>query len=141
MAELTVPHVYRAIVRRIVDGDTIVVDEDHGKKLWLHGEEYRLHGGNSWDRRQAGYHEAKANLAPLVGRTVLIRSFKPGRDVEPDKFGGRWLARVQTTAGDLTELLIAAGWMVPWDGAGPKPVPVWPRPAGLPTLAAQLAAV
>ena len=141
VAELTVPHVYLAVVPRVIDGDTIVVDEYHGKVLWLHDQDYRVHGGNAYDRGHPGYAAAKANLAVLRGETVLIHSYKPGKDVEPDKYGGRWLGRVKTRAGDLTDLLVVGGWMAPWNGAGPKPVPVWPRPAGLPSLAAQLAAV
>lgn len=140
MAALTVPYLYLAVVTRIIDGDTLEVDEDHGKKLWLRDEPYRLHGGNSWERSEPGGAEAKANLGILVGARVRLRSYKPGKDVEPDKWGGRWLARIDTTAGDLTSLLIASGWMVAWDGRGPKPKPVWPRPAGLPDFASLLAA-
>jgi endonuclease YncB( thermonuclease family) len=137
---LTVPHLYLAVVTRIVDGDTIEVDEDHGKDVVLARQIYRLHGGNAWDQGQPGRESAKANLQNIVGLAVRIRSYKPGKDVEPDKWGGRWLARVETNAGDLTDLLIASGWMVAWDGRGKAPTPVWPRPAGLPDFAALIAA-
>lgn len=137
---LTVPHLYLAVVTRIVDGDTIEVDEDHGKDSWLHDQVYRLHGGNTWEKGHPGYEPARTNIGVIVGQRVRIRSFKPGKDVEPDKWGGRWLARVDTEAGDLTDLLIASGWMVFWNGAGKPPQPKWPRPAGLPDFPSLIAA-
>lgn len=38
---------YRAIVRRVIDGDTVVVDVDLGWNTWLHGEHIRLLGINA----------------------------------------------------------------------------------------------
>lgn len=131
MEDLTPPYTFGAVVRRLIDADTVEVDSDHGRGIWLHAQTYRLIG-NAREKTQPGGREAIANLAPVLGMRVLLRSLKPGADFEADKWGGRWLARITVPGGDLAELLIASGWMAPWDGAGPKPLPPWPRPAGLP---------
>lgn len=41
---ITKPFVYNAIVRRVVDGDTIDVDIDLGFGIWIHNERVRLLG-------------------------------------------------------------------------------------------------
>ena len=35
---------YNAIVRKVVDGDTIEIDIDLGLSSWIHGEKIRLFG-------------------------------------------------------------------------------------------------
>ncbi len=134
MEDLTPPYTFGAVVRRIIDGDTLEVDSDHGRGVWMHGQVYRLIG-NAREDEEPGGAEAAENLAALVGMPVLLRSLKPGKDFPADRWGGRWLARITVPGGDLAELLIRSGWMAPWNGRGVKPVPVWPRPAGLPEFA------
>ncbi len=134
MDDLTPPYVFGALVRRVIDADTLEVDSDHGRGIWLHKQVYRLIG-NARERGEPGGREAIANLAPLAGMQVLLRSLKPGADFPADRWGGRWLARITVPGGDLADLLIRSGWMSPWDGRGPKPVPAWPRPDGLPEFA------
>lgn len=134
MEDLTPPYAFGAVIRRVIDGDTLEIDSDHGRGIWLHAQTYRLIG-NARETTEPGGREATANLAPLAGTRVLLRSLKPGVDFPADRWGGRWLARVTTTGGDLGDLLIRSGWMAPWNGRGPRPLPAWPRPAGLPELA------
>lgn len=129
--DLTPPYAFGAIVRRVIDGDTLEVDSDHGRGIWLHGQVYRLIG-NAREKSEPGGPDAMGNLAQLFGMPLLLRSLKPGKDFPADRWGGRWLARITVPGGDLAELLIRSGWMAPWDGHGPKPLPEWPRPAGLP---------
>ena len=40
-------YTYKAKVKRVVDGDTLVVDIDLGMHTWLHDEKIRLYGINT----------------------------------------------------------------------------------------------
>jgi endonuclease YncB( thermonuclease family) len=121
---------YGAIVTGVHDGDTITVDLDLGLDTWKHDFHVRLHGGNARELKDPGGKEAGANLSALLplGSRVVLRSHKQGRDIDPDKYGGRYLATVALPDGrDLVTHLIEQQWMAPWDGNGKKPLPPWPR--------------
>jgi endonuclease YncB( thermonuclease family) len=115
---------YRAEVRRIVDGDTLILDVDLGFNVWLRNQSFRLLGCNARERGQLGGPEATANLEGLVpvGSSVIITS------VKVDKYGGRFDAAITMPDGsDLSTELVMGGWAAPWTGAGEKPIPAWPR--------------
>lgn len=119
-------HEYRAVVARIVDGDTLVADVDLGFGIWLHRQSFRLLGINARERSEPGGLQAAANLASLLppGSTITLTS------VKNDKYGGRYDALVRLPDGtDLSTILIETGWAAPWKGDGSKPVPPWPRTA------------
>jgi endonuclease YncB( thermonuclease family) len=121
---------YNAVVTDVHDGDTITVNLDLGVGTWHHDFHVRLIGGNAQELKDPGGEEARQNLAGLLplGSRVVVRSHKAGKDIEPDKFGGRWLADVTLPDGrDLVAHLIEQQWLAPWDGSGKKPVPPWPR--------------
>lgn len=121
---------YNAVVTDVHDGDTVTVHLDLGVDTWKHDFHVRLHGGNARELNQPGGKEAQQNLASLlpVGSTVVVRSYKADHDVDPDKYGGRYLAAITLPDGrDLVTLLIEQQWLAPWDGTGKKPVPPWPR--------------
>jgi endonuclease YncB( thermonuclease family) len=136
---LVAPYTYGARIVRCRDVDTVLVDVDRGEQLWTLARVFRLYGCNGLDPEDTavGAEWAAAQLAAALppGRFVLVSSLKPGKDIGPDRYGGRWVAKITTEGGDLTELLIAAGLAVKWNGRGKKPKPAWPVPAGLPRLA------
>lgn len=116
---------YPAQIVRIVDGDTVVLDVDLGFNVWQRSQSFRLAGCNAREHNAPGGVEAAANLATMLppGTRVTLTS------VRPDKFGGRYDARLALVDGrDVAQILIETGWAAPWSGAGPKPVPGWPRP-------------
>jgi len=124
---------YVATVSAVHDGDGFTADVDLGFGVWLRGQTFRLFGCNARELTEPGGPEARDALVGLlldaganVGtghRGVILTS------VKPDKYGGRWLARVTLPDGsDLVAGLVADGWAAPWDGKGAKPVPPWPRP-------------
>lgn len=116
-----------ARVARVVDGDTVVLDVDLGFGVWKLAEAFRLLGCNAREHDAPGGQEAIANLRALlpVGALVTLTS------VKPDKFGGRYDAKIQLPDGrDLTQLLVGTQWAAAWDGQGTKPVPPWPRTLG-----------
>lgn len=119
-------YVYRAVVVRVVDGDTVVLDVDLGFATWLRAQSFRLAGCNAIELAKPGGREARDHLRELLplGGAVTITS------VRPDKYGGRYDAVVTLPDGsDLVSALVAGGWVSPWRGAGAAPVPPWPRPA------------
>lgn len=120
---------YTAVVVEVHDGDTFTADVDLGFGVWLRGQSYRLAGCNARELAEPGGIEARDHLrVPLpAGARVTLTS------IRPDKYGGRYDAAVTLPDGsDLTNLLVADGWAALWNGRGSRPVPPWPRAAGLP---------
>uniref|UniRef100_A0AAU3I7W5 TNase-like domain-containing protein n=1 Tax=Streptomyces sp. NBC_01393 TaxID=2903851 RepID=A0AAU3I7W5_9ACTN len=121
---------YNAIVTDVHDGDTVTVDLDLGVDTWKHAFHVRLLGGNARELKDPGGAEAHANLSALLplGSRVVVLSHKTGHDIEPDKYGGRYLASITLPDGrDLATLLVEQQWLAPWDGKGARPLPPWPR--------------
>jgi endonuclease YncB( thermonuclease family) len=117
-------YTYAAVLGVAHDADTVRADIDLGFDEWVEGQPVRLTGGNARELAEPGGVEAAANLravAPAGARVVL-------RSLRADKYGDRYGGRITLPDGDdLTERLIAGGWMALWSGRGVKPVPPWPR--------------
>lgn len=114
---------YRAVVERVVDGDTVRLTVDLGFDTW-HTGCFRLLGLAARELDQPGGPEARDHLAELlpVGARVSVQS------VKVDKYGGRYNAAVTLPGGTpLAGLLIDTGWAAPWSGRGVAPLPPWPR--------------
>lgn len=79
---------YRAIVTKIVDGDTIDVSIDLGFHVWVK-QRLRLARVNTPERGQPGFWEATNRVSELcpVGSEIQVKTYKTG------KFG-RWIAEV-----------------------------------------------
>ncbi len=117
---------YRALVVRVIDGDTVILDVDLGFSTWLRHQSFRLLGINAREKSDAGGGAAKTNLTLMLpaGMTVILTS------VKNDKYGGRYDAHLRLPDGrDLGTTLVQEGWAAPWTGAGTKPLPPWPRKA------------
>lgn len=117
-------YTYTAVLGIGHDGDNLRASIDLGFDQWIEGQSIRLDGGNARELAEPGGREAAAHLARLAppGTAVLLRSLRA------DKYGDRYGARVSLPDGsDLTGELVAGGWLAPWDGRGPKPIPRWPR--------------
>jgi micrococcal nuclease len=108
-----------ATVIGVVDGDTLVVRAH----IWLHQSvetHVRLRGIDTPEKRgrcpeeRAGAARAEAFVRDLaLGRDVRLR------DIQPDKYGGRVVARVETAEGvDLAETLVRHRLARTYDGAG-----------------------
>lgn len=110
-ARVTPSFIYAATVERVVDGDTLDVDLDLGMRVHLRAR-LRLEGVDTPERGQPGYGEALRYVQGLVtfAPSVVVATRKP------DKYG-RALARVALPDGrDLSDLLIAEGHGVAYDG-------------------------
>jgi micrococcal nuclease len=115
---------YAATVVNVHDGDTVRADVDLGFGIWKRAASFRLLGLNAIELGDPGGREARDNLTALVlGRTLTLTS------VKPDKYGDRYDSLLALPDGaDVAALLINAGWAAPWNGTGPRPLPLWPRP-------------
>lgn len=131
-----------ARVVEVIDGDTVKLavllapargkDKDYGFSVYVEGRHlvlhysFRLLGCNAAEHGTPGGDAATANLRTLlpVGEMVTVAS------VKNDKYS-RYDAAIMLPDGtELVKKLIAEQWAAPWDGTGPKPVPLWPRTAG-----------
>lgn len=114
------PYVYRAELKRVIDGDTVVLDIDLGLGIYVRDETVRLHGINAPEVRgkekEAGI-RTENRLRDLLEKSdgLLIRTIK-------DKEGkyGRVLVQLwaRTYAGgyqNLNTLLVLEGLAEPQD--------------------------
>lgn len=114
---------YRAVIKKIVDGDTYDAFVDLGGRSYQPWRVRLLagppvHGVNTPETnrgstRSAGL-VAKAFVQKImpVGTPVLLADTRP----DPDEFG-RWLARVVMAPNvDLGTLLLGAGYAALWEG-------------------------
>jgi endonuclease YncB( thermonuclease family) len=119
---------YAGVVASVRDGDSVhvtVMDPLLSASVVL---AVRILGINTNELGEPGGPEAKAALQVLLppGETVTLRR------VRPDKYSGRTVASVTTSAGvDVAAWLIERQLAVAWSGVGPKPRVTWPpAPAG-----------
>jgi micrococcal nuclease len=121
---------YRAIVLRVVDGDTVDVDIDLGFGIWMKRERVRMMGIDTPESRTRDKVEkvfglaAKERLRELlpVGSTTVLKTEidKKGEDAK-GKFGRilgdfkveRWENQPSERA---TDILIEEGYGVPYHG-------------------------
>lgn len=131
------PRTYPGAVLAVTDGDTLSMLLDRGGDDWWRTA-VRLDGGNAREKADPGGPEARQHLAELVAAVTptTVAELFAGRHVASvqslryDKYSGRIDARVILPDGrDLAAQMIRDGYMAPWDGRGPRPVPPWPIPA------------
>jgi len=102
---------YRAILKRIVDADTIDCDVDMGFRAWRMGERFRLASINAYEMRG---HERELGKAATNYLSGII---KPGDELvlvtekDPDSFG-RWIATVYYKGLNLNDDLVEKGHAV-----------------------------
>ena len=109
---------YKAIIRRVVDGDTVDVTLDLGFNI-LYNSRIRLLGINTPESRTRDLEEKKRGLAAKervkelcpVGSTIMVETVKDGRD----KFG-RILGVLWANDVSVNELLVEEGHAVPYYG-------------------------
>lgn len=122
------PFLYNGQVIDVHDGDSLRVYVDRGMRdysVWP----IRLLGGNARELSAPGGTEARDELKRRLppGMAVVLAT------VKPDKYGERKDAAVfyadpSGAVHDLVAEMIADGWLAPYSGDGPMPVPPWPRP-------------
>ena len=109
---------YRAIIRRVVDGDTVDITLDLGFDI-LYNNRIRLLGIDTPESRTRDLEEKKLGLAAKdrvkelcpVGSTVTVKSTKDGRG----KFG-RILGEIYVGDVNVNKLLVEEGHAVEYFG-------------------------
>ena len=109
---------YRAIIRRVVDGDTVDITLDLGFDI-LYNNRIRLLGIDTAESRTRDLEEKKLGLAAKervrelcpVGSTVTVKTTKDGRG----KFG-RILGEIYVGDVNVNKLLIEEGHAVEYFG-------------------------
>lgn len=116
-------YTYKAKVKRIIDGDSIIIDIDLGFDTWIKEQSVRLYGIDTPEVRTKDPLEkahgklAKAFVEKVLpkGAEVAITTVKDG-----DKFG-RVLGIVRTSGGiDIASALLEERLAVAYDGSKSK---------------------
>lgn len=128
--------VYSAELVRAIDGDTVVmrvsrpVDFGFRQQHELSGVyTFRLSGIDTPERTGPTRDMGES------ARMMLLRLLSLGPNTvhslgEPDKYGGRWDARILVGEVDVGAKLVELGYALPYDGKGPRPTwdPAAPYP-------------
>lgn len=108
---MTMLYMYKAIVTKVYDGDSITVDIDLGMGVWVKGEKIRLAGINApevrGEEREEGL-KSRDHLRMLIaGQEIWIKT-------EKDKKGkyGRYIATIYKDNGvtDINALMVYDGF-------------------------------
>lgn len=113
-----------AIVKKVIDGDTIVCDIDMDLRGWYHDYKVRLAGCNAAEVKTEAGKAARAHLKDVlpIGSVVVLTTIKDY------KYGGEFVAKVWVDPqNELVKDLIQHQWAAAWDGRGEAPLPPWPR--------------
>lgn len=74
-------HAYRAVVRRVIDGDTIVADVELGWGLWMVEQPIRLKRCWAAELKEPHGPVAKRSLETLLDNDREADGFQPGAEV------------------------------------------------------------
>jgi len=104
---------YKTIIKRVIDGDTVVVDVDLGFFTWLRDLPIRLHGIDTPERTDKhGWEAAKAFTENFFKENPTAILNVSGQD----KYG-RWLGEfLDPQSGTLNKQLVSLGlakWYYP----------------------------
>ena len=122
------PFLYRCVIQRIVDGDTVDIDIDLGFGIWLRKERVRVAGIDTPEKRTRDKIEkmfglaatAKAHTLIPEGSECIVRTRR-------DKAGkyGRTMGDFVMTDGRLyTEVMVETHHAVPYEGQAKADVEV-----------------
>jgi len=107
------PYTYKATVKRVVDGDTIVVDIDLGFHITIKDHPLRMARVNAPEKKgatlDAGTKSMNALKERLEGKEVIVRTYKTGED----KYG-RLLADVFLGDECINDWLLKEGYASPF---------------------------
>ena len=117
-------YAYRAVITRVIDGDTVVADIDLGFHTWRRDEHLRLIGIDAPEKRgetrEAGLVATAALKGRVEGRRVTICTEKDERG----KYG-RYLAWIflspepgNVAADSINAWMVRAGYAVPYGEVG-----------------------
>jgi len=116
--------IFRGFVKRVIDGDTIVVDLDLGLDIILKDQYIRLAGLNTPETR------GREKVLGKIAKNFVIDKLPIGREIavlsekyDPRGKYGRIVGTVGYLQGGISinSQLINEGYALPYDGKGPIP--------------------
>jgi micrococcal nuclease len=115
---------YECTIRKVVDGDSIILDIDLGFSHWIHNESIRLYGIDTPECRTRDAEEKAAGLLAkkFVEDTLHVGGTYKLQTREKGKFG-RYLGTIKIN-GELTinAALISEHLAVPYSGQNKKEI-------------------
>lgn len=114
-------NVYRAVIVRWIDADTVVLNIDQGFHDWKHDQRIRIVGIDAPDKQPAkGMARMWAERKWPFGTPCYVKTLVDRWGNEENSFE-RWLGYLVVDGQWYAELAIAGGAAVAWDGKGPHP--------------------
>ncbi len=112
-------YLYRAVVVRVVDGDTVDVDIDLGFYIWIKKQRIRLLGIDAPELKGETRPEGVAatdHLKSLIeGKSIILRTVKGSDGADRDDSFGRWLGTVYVGDIDVNAEMIRSGHAMPYE--------------------------
>jgi len=113
--ETTLYH-YRAVVRKVYDGDTCTVDIDLGLGSWFHGEKLRLYGINAPEvrgvERPTGLRSRDFLRSQIQGKEVILQTIKDKKGKYGRYLANIWLEDESGNLSNVNDLLVQQGYAV-----------------------------
>jgi micrococcal nuclease len=107
-------YIYRANVIDVHDADTITADVDLGFYMWLHKQQFQLHGINAPEieglEKLEGERARDFLRGKILGKQVIIQSIRSKDEEEQREKYGEFLAIVWLDGVNLNDLLIKEGY-------------------------------
>jgi len=107
---------YRAVVRKVYDGDTCTIDIDLGLGSWIHGEKLRLCRINApevrGDERPAGLRSRDFLRSQIQGKEVVLQTIKDKKGKYGRYLGDIWLKDESGNWININDLLVQEGYAV-----------------------------
>lgn len=107
---------YRAVVRKVYDGDTCTVDIDLGLGSWIHGEKLRLYRINAPEvkgaERPAGLRSRDFLRSQIQGREVILQTIKDKKGKYGRYLADIWLKDESGNWNNVNDLLVQEGYAI-----------------------------
>lgn len=114
-----------AVVTAVIDGDTLDarLSRDVGfSQVLVTPVRLRLNRINAPALHSPSGLTAHHRLVQLTAEDVHVRTIEPYKYGGPKNACGEWMAEVTTADGrNVSDVLVAEGLAVYWDGTGPRP--------------------
>jgi len=113
-------YLYRAVVVRVIDGDTIDVDIDLGFYVWIKKQRIRLFGIDApevkGETRSEGLAATEHLKSLIEGESIILRTVKGDDGGDRDDSFGRWLGTIYHGDMDVNAEMIRSGHAIPYEG-------------------------
>ncbi len=107
---------YRAVIRKVYDGDTCTVDIDLGLGSWIHGAKLRFYRINAPEvrgtERPAGLRSRDFLRSQIQGKEVVLQTIKDKKGKYGRYLADIWLKDESGNWTNVNDLLVQRGYAV-----------------------------